>query len=350
MDFVQYAFFALSADASGERMREFKILFFDGGETRTNQIEVLCNDNNRRFVNKSDTRLRLKDVFVGGTIIVNTRQFFVKGFADRATASALRSLRQRALLMVPPREMKRLGHVVSAVDRTGLIVAAFKTVRLDDVSAKRWVSMAHDMDSVDETVLSKGALSVVMEIRGRDAMSALSSLAKSVHVSVDAEAAEKEIAFFFDPQSAPSCALASTAMFEKCSLCLIKPHIVAEGRSGDIIQSIVSAEDIEMSACERVQLTKEDCAEFLESYSFLKRHSEHIFELYAGPCVAMEVRGEDVVRRLRDLAGPHDAVIAREIAPKSIRAQFGHNQIRNAVHVTDLETDGAIESRFVFSK
>ena len=52
--------------------------------------------------------------------------------------------------------------------------------------------------------------------------------------------------------------------------------------------------------------------------------------------------------KLRAFAGPYDAVIAKELAPDSLRARFGRDTIQNAVHITDLETDGTIECAFAF--
>ena len=68
----------------------------------------------------------------------------------------------------------------------------------------------------------------------------------------------------------------------------------------------------------------------------------------AGSCVAVEVRAENCVQELRELCGPHDVSIAKALRPGTIRAKFGHDKVRNAVHCTDLEEDGALESEFFF--
>ena len=41
-------------------------------------------------------------------------------------------------------------------------------------------------------------------------------------------------------------------------------------------------------------------------------------------------------------------IVAKELSPDSLRARFGRDSIQNAVHVTDLETDGGIECAFAF--
>ena len=286
---------------------------------------------------------------------INSRQFFIQGYADRATSSALASIRQRTLFMVKPEGMKRFGDVVSSVEKSGLIIAHLKSVRLGAEAAKEWIASNESMDSVDETMLSE-SVCVVMDLRGPKAIEICSSLCKSsstcsdsksstsdfLYTSPSEDAATGDLKFFFGSK-APK----SSATYKSCSLCLVKPHVVAEGNVGSIIQAILNGMDI--SACQKISFTKQDCAEFLQSYSFLPRFSDHIEEMASGACYAIEVRGsERIVSKLRAFAGPYDAVIAKELAPDSLRARFGRNTIQNAVHITDLETDGTIECAFAF--
>lgn len=46
---------------------------------------------------------------------------------------------------------------------------------------------------------------------------------------------------------------------------------------------------------------------------------------------------------LRGLCGPHDPEIAKTIRPNTIRAKFGIDRVKNAVHCTDLPEDGVLE-------
>jgi nucleoside-diphosphate kinase len=68
-----------------------------------------------------------------------------------------------------------------------------------------------------------------------------------------------------------------------------------------------------------------------------------------GPCIVLEVRQENVVKAFRDLCGPMDPEIAKNLRPNTIRARFGIDRIRNAVHCTDLPEDGSLESEYWFS-
>lgn len=56
----------------------------------------------------------------------------------------------------------------------------------------------------------------------------------------------------------------------------------------------------------------------------------------------MEVRQNNAVAALRELCGPGDPEMARSLRPKSIRALYGKDKARNAVHCTDLIEDALI--------
>jgi len=50
----------------------------------------------------------------------------------------------------------------------------------------------------------------------------------------------------------------------------------------------------------------------------------------------------------RQLAGPWDIEIAKEIRPDSIRAKCGETRVLSGIHCTDLETDGESECEYCF--
>ena len=63
----------------------------------------------------------------------------------------------------------------------------------------------------------------------------------------------------------------------------------------------------------------------------------------------MEIRQENAVKSFRELCGPMDPEIAKNLRPNTIRARFGTDRIRNAIHCTDLPEDGVLESEYFFS-
>ena len=55
---------------------------------------------------------------------------------------------------------------------------------------------------------------------------------------------------------------------------------------------------------------------------------------------------------MREFCGPPDSKVAAAIRPATLRARYGTNKVQNAIHCTDLDTDGAIEILYdvIFSK
>ena len=58
----------------------------------------------------------------------------------------------------------------------------------------------------------------------------------------------------------------------------------------------------------------------------------------------MEVRQDNPVPLLRELCGPSDPNLARTVRPRTIRAVYGKDNVKNGVHCTDLVEDGVLEA------
>lgn len=81
----------------------------------------------------------------------------------------------------------------------------------------------------------------------------------------------------------------------------------------------------------------------------VQEYNSLVEELTNGPCVALEIRQENVVAKLRELCGPHDPEMARTVRPKSLRAVYGKDKGRNGVHCTDLPEDAVLEVEYFFN-
>jgi nucleoside-diphosphate kinase len=96
-------------------------------------------------------------------------------------------------------------------------------------------------------------------------------------------------------------------------------------------------------------LAKPTAEEFFEIYrGVLPEFIPTIEHMTTGPCIVMEVRQENVIGSFRNLAGPLDPEIAKNLRPSTLRARFGVDRAKNAVHCTDLATDGPLESEYFF--
>lgn len=58
----------------------------------------------------------------------------------------------------------------------------------------------------------------------------------AVHGSDSTESAERELNFWFGSENQN---MLTTAVVNNCSLCLIKPHIIRDGKLGQVIDMII---------------------------------------------------------------------------------------------------------------
>jgi len=166
-----------------------------------------------------------------------------------------------------------------------------------------------------------------------------------VHGSDSPGSAQREIDFFFSEKSK----LKPTAYFTNCTCAVIKPHIVFEARVGKIIDFILG-EGFEISAMQMFFLDRPTSEEFFEVYRGVLPEFGAIAEhMTSGPCIALEVRQEEAVKAFRDVCGPHDPEIAKILKPNTIRAKFGSDRVKNALHCTDLPEDGSLEVEYFFN-
>lgn len=164
------------------------------------------------------------------------------------------------------------------------------------------------------------------------------------HGSSDPKEAKADMDFWFGQPKK----VTTTALMNNCALCIIKPHIIKEGNAGKVIDLIL-AQGFEISAMEIFYLDRPSVEEFWDVYKgVLAEYVPMIEHLSSGPIIAMEIRQENVVQAFRELVGPTDPEIAKHLRPNTIRAQFGHDRVKNAVHCTDMPEDGVLECEYFF--
>ncbi len=77
-----------------------------------------------------------------------------------------------------------------------------------------------------------------------------------------------------------------------------------------------------------------------------------VAELTSGPLIVLELSkgstSSSVVNEFRTICGPSDPQIAKVIRAQTLRAKYGQDKIKNAVHCTDLEEDGPLECEYFF--
>lgn len=142
--------------------------------------------------------------------------------------------------------------------------------------------------------------------------------------------------------------LKTTATYDNCTCCVVKPHVIKAKEAGEVVDTILS-EGYEVSAMQMFNLNRVSAVEFLEIYDgAVKEFNAMVDELISGPALVLEIRAENAVASFRESAGPWDVKFAKELYPSTIRARFGKSRVENAVHCTDLEGEGVSEVRYFF--
>ena len=322
--------------------------------------------NRRPFLKKTKIpTVTMDTLHMGAVVTVYSRQLKIVEYGDTHTEAAFSLARQQTLCVVKPGAVHLAGKVINASQKSGFSVARVKMAQLSSAEASAMFGEASvaelssgpsvGVSLVSATELSSGP-SMGVSLVGDDAVSSFKALAKElvsslgdcVVYSESADAVASQTSAYF--ANAPACRLADTA------LCLVKPSAV--DHLGLVVDAVM-ASGFTMTGASTFTLDRVDAVEFLEVYKgVVPEFAASVDELTSCPFVAIEVakmsgsgsNGSEngVVEALREVCGPADPEIARVLRPNSIRAKFGFDKVRNAVHCTDLPEDGELETHYFF--
>ena len=275
---------------------------------------------------------------------VYSRDLTITDFGDEFTKNALQQKMEKTLALIKPDAVLKIGKILDAVAKDGFRISKLRSLRLSRNDAQDFYAEHRGKPFFDQLtdfmssgpivameLVADGAIQKWRKLLGptntftaqQEAPSSIRALygtdgtRNACHGSDSSSSAARELSFFFDQQSR----FPVTARFSNCSLCIIKPHAFNQGLHGQIIDTIIE-DGFEISALQVFNMTRVNAGEFLEVYkSVLPEYNKMAEELCNGPCLAMEIRAENAVLALRELAGPHDSEVARLLRPKTIRAQ-----------------------------
>lgn len=130
------------------------------------------------------------------------------------------------------------------------------------------------------------------------------------------------------------------------TLILIKPDAFEAGSTGKIIDMFLSR-GFRLIAAKTARLCKQEAESFYEVHRD-KFFFEGLTEfMCTGPLMAMVLEKENAIHDARILMG---ATNSPDAAPGTIRAFFGTDNRRNAVHGSDSPENASQEISFFFSK
>ncbi len=130
------------------------------------------------------------------------------------------------------------------------------------------------------------------------------------------------------------------------TLTMIKPRVVEEGKTGEIIQ-LIEENGFKIVAMKKILLTRGQAAAFYEIHEGKPFFEDLIDFMTSGPIVPMILEKDNAVLNFRELIGATDPIKAEE---GTIRKKYAHSVTQNAVHGSDSDENALIESNFFFSK
>ena len=333
-------------DPHSQLLKQYLLIY----HVKSKECEMNDLKTRRKFLKKTTTTLDHSDFIKGNVILLLSRKLKLVDYADKATRKLLEDKEERMTILVTPSLNGSMADIVMSIEREDFALVDIKSLRFtssDDINEA--MQLLPGMELQD---LSSSSPFVALTFRGSDSIASVRTLVESSPfckgVACPREGEEQEFSDFFLNQHR-----LTTATFEDCSLCIIRPHVIKERLFGQVYNDILAREFI-ITAIQMFRLDKETAAEFLAVYKgVFPQYIELVDEMSSGSLIALEVKRDsnftgDVVEDFRAEAGPWDFSVACELQPQSIRAKFGRNSVANAIHCTDLPKDGVIECEYFF--
>ncbi|KAI3369053.1 hypothetical protein L3Q82_026022, partial [Scortum barcoo] len=366
----RYAFLTEWYDPTAALLRRYQLFYYP----KDGSVEMFDVKNQRIFLRRTKyDDLHPEDLFVGNRVNVFSRQLNLIDYGDQYTANKLGSKKERTLALIKPDVVTKIGDVLELIYSSNLIVTKAKMTKLTWSQAADFYAEHQSKPFFNNLVqfVSSGPV-VAMELMGDEAVSiwrrllgpadsaaARKEAPQSVraqfgtdgiknvgHGSDSVAAAARELEFFFP--STIGHGPSNTALYTDCTCCIIKPHAISEdcavySLTGKILNS-VSAAGFEISALQMFNVDRANAEEFYEVYKgVVTEYPSMVTELCSGPCMVLEIHGTDSPKTFREFCGPADPEISRHLRPNTLRALYGKDKVKNAVHCTDLPEDGVLE-------
>lgn len=307
-DASRVSFIAEYYDPQAALTRTYQLFYCEADSS----VEMHDLKNKRIFLKRCPLpSLTPKEVFLGATVTVYGRQLHLVEYGDERTRKLLQSAEEEAVAEI--KGHRDIGSVIRACNNQGL--------RLGNV-------VYHPSDSV-----------YVISALGTNAHAIFQKLQQEFRTF---RVVENPVAQMFSIAPRP-------AALKNTTICVVKPHAILAGDGGAIVQRILD-EGFDIVAFRSYNLGLCDAEDFFEVYKgVVPEYKKLVEHMASGPCWAIEIKAENSVQAFRAVCGPHDPEVCRTLFPNSIRAQFGVDRVKNAVHCTDLQEESSLESEFFFT-
>lgn len=130
------------------------------------------------------------------------------------------------------------------------------------------------------------------------------------------------------------------------TLTIFKPDSVAAGSAGKMLDHLIQ-EGFAVRGLKLVRLTDSQARSFYEVHKERPFYGDLVRFMTSGPVLVAALEREDAVARLRATMGATDS---QKAEAGTVRAKFGTDIERNAIHGSDSPENAAREVSFFFSE
>ena len=363
----RFCFITEYYDTYATIVKKFQLFYYPKDDT----IEIYDIKNKKIFLKRGAVPgISFKDLYLGNDINIYSRLHKLVEYGDDYTKNYFEEIRSNTFGLIKPDAYLNIGKIIDCIYQNGFSISKLTLCKLSPDDAAIFYNNIQNQPSFQTMVnfissdyvvgmdlVKKNAIKEWLSLIGPedvelaqktspDSLRAIfgnSGIKNALHGSLSSADAKRESSLIFNK-------IRHEPILNDNSCVVIKPHAISEGNAGKIID-ILLTEGFEISSMEMLYIDKVQAEEFFEIYKgVLPEYSQMIDSVVCGPIIAIEVRQNDCVNKLRTLVGPHDPDIAKALRPNTIRAKFGNNCVYNAIHCTDLEEDANIECDYLFNK
>jgi len=278
-------------DPMPQMKRQYLLKYF----ADVKMAEMVDVKSKKMFLKKSKVppELTSADFFVGGKVVLYSRELTIVDYGDSKTRKLLEVQSQKSLVLIPSNSYTSWGNIVDEIlQRFNLV--GLQTISLQSDIADEVIRTVDENDNL-VPILSKNVC-LLLVVHGQNGVDALGK-------------------FCFDLSDRYNCVLITpsnpsqantllsntlsgvlqvpTACLSDSTLCLVKPHAVKAKATGKIIDQIING-GFDISAISTVTFDRTTADEFLEVYKgVVPNAGDYSIQMCTGMSVAIEVVGQD---------------------------------------------------------
>eukprot|EP01038_Epipyxis_sp_PR26KG_P014602 gene14602-19609_t len=317
-------------------------------------VEMIDIKSKKAFLKKSPCppEILASEFMIGGRVLLYSRELDLVDYGDLKTKEKLSNQLQTVVLILPADIYSNWGNIITSLVNTNpssMNLLSLRTCLLTENMSINIHQMLEMQNSPKTLINLLSGTNLAIAVTGEDGFTTveltLSGSFSNVLYSRTGLQSSDLMDLLFNNNNKSSL---DSSTLDNCTCCIIKPHILKTKQFGYIINDIIK-QGYEISAMKSLYFDKISSEEFLEVYKgVLPDFGDHAIQLASGLAIALEIRAQNAVSTFRMSAGPWDVEMAKELRPNTIRGQYGVDRVRNALHCTDLDTDGAMECEYCF--